>query len=64
MHHGRRGRSAYVFDLIEPERPRSDAGVLKFVGGQKFSAADFVLTDAGACRLSPQLARAVCQAID
>ena len=61
MHHGRRGKSAYVFDLMEPERPKVDAAVIRFVGEHTFSAADFEITDAGLCRLSPQLARRVCE---
>ena len=59
MHHGRRGLPAYVFDVIEPERPRVDAAVLKFVRERSFSAADFPIWGDGVCRLSPQLARAL-----
>lgn len=61
MHHGYRGTLAYLFDLMEPERPKVDAAVLRFVGENTFSAADFVITDGGVCRLSPQLARVVCE---
>jgi CRISPR-associated protein Cas1 len=59
MHHSRIGFPAYVYDLIEPERPRVDAAVLKFVRSRTFSAADFVIRKDGVCRLSPPLARAV-----
>ena len=59
MHQGREGNAAYVFDLIEPERPKVDAAVLKFVAENEFAVTDFVLTRDGVCRLSPQLARAV-----
>jgi CRISPR-associated protein Cas1 len=59
MHHGRRGLAAYVFDLIEPERPKVDAAILGFVQSRKFAAADFIIRSDGVCRLSPQLARAV-----
>ena len=59
MHHGRRGKPSFIFDLIEPERPKVDAAVLKFAQERSFVAADFVLRSDGACRLSPQLARAV-----
>lgn len=59
IHHARRGKPAYLFDLIEPERPRVDGMVLDFVRKQSFAAKDFVLLPDGVCRLSPQLARAV-----
>jgi CRISPR-associated endonuclease Cas1 len=61
MHHGRREKSAYVFDLMEPERPRVDAAILRFIDEHTFVAADFNVTDGGICRLSPQLARRVCE---
>ncbi len=59
MHHGRRGKPSYIFDLIEPERPKVDAAILQFVANQSFAAADFVILKDGGCRLSPQLARTV-----
>lgn len=59
MHHNREGFPAFVYDLIEPERPRVDALILGFVRKHHFSAADFIVRNDGACRLSPQLARAV-----
>jgi CRISPR-associated protein Cas1 len=60
MHHGYRGNPAYVFDIMEPERPRVDSAILGFVGRHEFSAADFTLRSDGVVRLSPQLTRAVC----
>lgn len=59
LHHGRRGKPAYIFDMIEPERPKVDATILAFIANRSFSAADFVLRKDGVCRLSPQLARVV-----
>lgn len=59
MHHCRDDFPAYAYDLVEPERPLVDAKILGFVQGQKFTGADFVVRDDGACRLTPQLARAV-----
>lgn len=59
MHHGRRGAPAYIFDVMEPERPRMDKLILAFVSGQRFSGADFPIREDGVCRLSPQLARTV-----
>ena len=59
FHHGKKGNAAYVFDLIEPERPKVDAAILQFVADNAFSVSDFMLTRDGVCRLSPQLARTV-----
>jgi len=59
MHHGRRDAPAYVFDLMEPERPRVDAAILAFVAEHTFTGADFTITEDGVCRLSPQLARRI-----
>lgn len=63
MHNGKRGNPAFVLDLIEPERPRVDAAILKLVNEQKFTASDFIIRSNGSCRLSPQLARAVATAV-
>jgi CRISPR-associated endonuclease Cas1 len=60
MHHGFKDSPAYVFDLMEPERPKVDAAILNFVTAYEFSAADFTLRSDGVVRLSPQLARRVC----
>ena len=59
MHHSRPGFPAYVYDLIEPERPKLDGAIIAFARSRKFSGADFVLRSDGVCRLSQQLARAV-----
>ncbi len=58
MHHNREGFPAYVYDIIEPERPKVDAAVIGFVPSRKLSGADFILRKDRVCRLSPQLARA------
>jgi len=63
MHHSRPDFPAYVYDLIEPERPKVDAAILSFAKSRKFSGADFVLRKDGVCRLSPQLARMVATVI-
>lgn len=60
MHHGYKESPAYVFDLMEPERPKVDAAILRFVAEHEFSATDFTLRSDGVVRLSPQLARRVC----
>jgi len=59
MHSPKQSAIAYILDIVEPERPRVDAAILKFIAKRKFSAADFVIRNDGVCRLSPQLARAV-----
>jgi CRISPR-associated protein Cas1 len=50
---------AFVFDLMEPERPRVDRAVLDFVKGHVFDQADFVIRTDGVCRLNPEMARMV-----
>lgn len=63
MHHGRRGAPAYIFDLIEPERPLVDAAMLNFMQSRQFSASDFLIRTDGVCRLSPSLAKAVARTL-
>lgn len=63
VHNGRRGKPAFILDLIEPQRPIVDSLVLKLVSGRRFAAADFILRTDGVCRLSPQLARMVATAV-
>lgn len=64
MHHSRRDACAYIFDIMEPERPKIDAAILRFVAEHVFSGADFVIRENGSCRLSPQLAKHVAALID
>jgi CRISPR/Cas system-associated endonuclease Cas1 len=59
MHEGSDGSSNFIFDLMEPERPRIDRAVLDFVKGHVFDAADFVIRSDGVCRLNPDMARMV-----
>jgi CRISP-associated protein Cas1 len=59
MHEGSGGSSKFIFDLMEPERPRVDSAVLDFVKGQVFDPADFVIRTDGVCRLNPEMARTV-----
>jgi CRISPR-associated protein Cas1 len=59
MHEGRDGSSKFIFDLMEPERPRVDRAVLDFVKGHVFDPADFVIRTDGVCRLNPEMARMV-----
>jgi hypothetical protein len=57
------GSSKFIFDLMEPERPKVDRAVLDFVKGHVFDPADFVIRSDGACRLNPEMARMVVAAI-
>jgi CRISP-associated protein Cas1 len=50
---------AFVFDMVEPERPKVDRAVLDFVKRHVFDAADFVIRSDGVCRLNPEMARMV-----
>jgi CRISP-associated protein Cas1 len=57
MHEGREGSSAFVFDMMEPERPKVDRSFLAFVQSHKLHAVDFVIRTDGVCRLNPEMAR-------
>jgi CRISPR-associated protein Cas1 len=50
---------AFVFDLMEPERPKIDRVVLDFVREHVFGPSDFVIRSDGVCRLNPEMARMV-----
>jgi CRISP-associated protein Cas1 len=62
MHESREGSSTFVFDMMEPERPKVDRSILEFVKSHKFHVADFVIRTDGVCRLNPAMARRVAQA--
>jgi CRISPR-associated protein Cas1 len=59
MHECREGSSAFVFDKMEPERPKIDRSILEFVKSHTFQAADFVIRLDGVCRLNPEMAKCV-----
>jgi CRISP-associated protein Cas1 len=59
MHESREGSSAFVFDMMEPERPKVDRSILKFAKTHKFHAADFVIRSDGVVRLNPEMAKCV-----
>jgi CRISP-associated protein Cas1 len=59
MHEGSDGSSKFIFDLMEPERPKVDRAVLDFVKESVFNPADFVIRADGVCRLNPEMARMV-----
>ena len=57
LHSGRRGRSDFVLDLMEPLRPIVDRKILEFVQTHIFHPADFTTRSDGVCRLNPEMAR-------
>ena len=59
MHEGSDGSSKFVFDMMEPERPKVDRAVLDFVKTTVFDPADFTIRSDGVCRLNPEMARMV-----
>lgn len=59
MHGTSENRIPLVYDLMEPLRPAVDRQVLKFALSSEFRPADFTINRHGACRLNPQLARAL-----
>jgi CRISP-associated protein Cas1 len=59
MHEGINGSSKFIFDLMEPERPKVDRSVLDFIRGRVFDPADFVIRSDGVCRLNPEMARMI-----
>ena len=61
MHYERDGSPAFVFDLMEPERPKVDRAVLAFLKSEALHPADFTIREDGVVRLNPELARRVAQ---
>jgi CRISP-associated protein Cas1 len=59
MHYERDGSPAFVFDLMEPERPKVDRAVLEFLKLEPLHPADFTIREDGVVRLNPELARTV-----
>jgi CRISPR-associated protein Cas1 len=59
MHEGSDGSSKFIFDLMEPERPKVDRAALDFVKSHVFDPAEFAIRTDGVCRLNPEMARMV-----
>jgi CRISP-associated protein Cas1 len=59
MHYERDGSPAFVFDLMEPERPKVDRAILGFLKSEALHPADFTIREDGVVRLNPELARTV-----
>jgi CRISPR-associated endonuclease Cas1 len=63
MHDRKESPSGFIFDMMEPERPRVDRAVLEFVKANPLHPADFTIRADGVCRLNPEMARAIAQAV-
>ena len=61
MHYERDGSPAFVFDLMEPERPKVDRAVLSFLKSEALHPADFTIREDGVVRLNPELASRIGQ---
>jgi CRISPR-associated protein Cas1 len=59
MHYDRDGAPAFVFDMMEPDRPKVDRAVLGFLKSGALHPADFTIRQDGVVRLNPELARKV-----
>lgn len=59
LHASRPNRSALILDLIEPLRPLVECTILNLIRDHTFARKDFIVSEAGVCKLHPQLARVV-----
>jgi CRISP-associated protein Cas1 len=59
MHYERDGSPAFVFDMMEPERPKVDQAVLSFLKSEALHPADFTIREDGVVRLNPELTRQI-----
>jgi CRISPR/Cas system-associated endonuclease Cas1 len=46
---------AFVFDIMEPERPKVDRAVLAFLKAEALHPAEFTIREDGVVRLNPEL---------
>jgi CRISPR-associated protein Cas1 len=53
------GTVAFVFETMEPERPKGDRVVLGFRKSEALHPADFTIREDGVVRLNPELARRI-----
>lgn len=63
LHANEADRPALVLDLMEPLRPVVARLLMEFVIAERFSPSDLSISRTGLCRLHPQLARRVVQAV-
>jgi CRISPR-associated protein Cas1 len=59
MHSDRDDAAAFVFDMMEPDRPKVDRAVLGFLKSETLHPADFMMREDGVVRLHPEFARHV-----
>jgi CRISPR-associated protein Cas1 len=59
LHSDREDAPAFVFDVMEPERPKVDRAVLAFLKSEALHPADFTIREDGVVRLNPELAKHV-----
>lgn len=57
LHELKTNRNSFLHDVIELERAEIDFQIFSFVRSHVFAPDDFVITQSGAVRLNPQLAR-------
>jgi len=62
-HYEKERTPSFALDLMEPLRPVVDRAVLRLVNSETFSGADFQLQKDGVCKLNPELARFVANAV-
>jgi CRISPR-associated protein Cas1 len=63
MHYERDRSPAFVFDMMEPERPKVDRAVFAFLKSEALHPADFTLREDGVVRINPELARRIARVI-
>jgi CRISPR-associated protein Cas1 len=63
MHYDRDGAPAFVFDMMEPERPKVDGVVLAFLRSEALHPADFTIREDGVVRLNPEMAKRVARMV-
>jgi CRISPR-associated endonuclease Cas1 len=63
MHETREDSSAFVFDMMEPERPKVDRAVLEFVKANPLHPADFTIRANGVCRLNTGMTKSLVSAL-
>jgi CRISP-associated protein Cas1 len=59
MHSDRDDAPPFVFDMMEPERPKVDSAVLAFLKSEALHPAAFTIREDGVVRLNPELARQI-----
>lgn len=63
LHGNSENRTPLVSDLMEPLRPIVDRCVLEFSLSHRFTPGDFTINKWGGCRLNPEFARIIVQAV-